>query len=89
MSLVIWLFDYVRKKMKKQNCRQPAMRVNEAVAMATQSHMYVNVVNFDTDSHANRIEDFDGPVIKTDRLIKAFAGGRVSNVYSGTIVWKW
>ncbi len=91
--LVTWLFE-------REN-RQSAIRVSEAVAMTTQRQAHTNVVNFDTDSHAigldnrcsacisNRIEDFDGPVTKTDKTIKAFAGGRVSNVYTGTIVWKW
>ena len=91
--LVTWLFE--------QENRQSAMRVSEAVAMTTQRQAHTNVVNFDTDSHAigldnrcsacisNRIEDFDGPVTKTNKTIKAFAGGRVSNVYTGTIVWKW
>jgi len=63
--------------------------------------IYVNVVNFDTDSSAigldnrctaciaNRSEDFDGPVTKTDRTVRAFASGRVANVYTGTVVWKW
>ena len=91
--LVTWLFE--------QKNRQSAMRVSEAVAMTSQPQIRANVVNFDTDSHAigldnrctacisNRIEDFDGPVTKTNKTIKAFAGGRVSNVYKGTIVWKW
>ena len=91
--LVTWLFE--------QNGRQSMIRVSEAVAMATQPQARANVVNFDTDSHAigldnrctacisNRIEDFDGPVTKTNKTIKAFAAGRVSNVYTGTIVWTW
>ena len=99
--LVTWLFDNIWKRMRKQNGGQSAMRVNEAVAMATQPHIYANVVNFDTDSHAiglddrctacisNWIEDFDGQVTKTNRTIKAFAGGRVPNVYPGTVLWKW
>ena len=87
------------------NDRQLVTRVNEAVAMSTQKSVQpqicVNVKNFDTDSHAigldnrctacisNRIEDFDCPVTRTDRTIRAFAGGKVANVYTGTIVWKW
>ena len=99
--LVTWLFDNIWRRSREQNGGQSTMRVNEAVAVATQPHIYGDVVNLDTDSHAigldnrctaclsNRIKDFDGPVTKTNRTIKAFAGGRVSNVYSGTIVWKW
>ena len=95
----------ITKGRRKHNGRQLVIRVNEAVAMSTQKsdqpQIYVNVVKFDTDSHAigldnrctacisNRIEDFEGPVTKTDRTIRAFAGGRVANVYTGTIVWKW
>jgi len=86
------------------NGRHLVTPVNKAVAMLTQKsdqpQIYVNMVNFDTYSNAigldnrstacisNRIEDFDGPVTKTDRTIRAFAGGRVANVYTGTIVWK-
>ena len=93
------------RERSKHNGGQLVTRVNEAVAMSTQKpvqpQIYVNVVNFDTDSNtigldnrctaciSNRIEDFDGPVTKTDRTIRAFAGGRVANVYTGTIVWKW
>jgi len=85
--------------------RQLVTRVNEALAMLTQKsvqpQIYVNVVHFDTDSStigldnrctayiSNRIEDFDGPVTKTDRTNRAFAGGRVGNAYTGTVVWKW
>ena len=56
---------------------------------------------FDTDSKAigidNRcsacishdINDFVGPVHKSDKVISAFGGQRQMKVYSGTIVWRW
>ena len=85
--------------------RQLHIRVNEAVAMVTQDPRFprnhLKQVRFDTDSHvigldnrcsaciSNKLEDFEGPVQKTNRTIKAFAGEKVTNVYTGTIVWSW
>ena len=85
--------------------RQLNQRVNEAVAMVTQDPRFsckqLKKVKFDSYSLAigldnrcsawifNKLEDFDGPITKTNRTIKAFAGERVINVYSGTIIWKW
>ena len=55
---------------------------------------------FDTDSAAvgidnhctacifNDINDFVGPLSKTDRKIKGFGGSRTTNMQLGTIVWK-
>ena len=79
--------------------------MNEAVAMATQDprlpRKRIREVTFDTDSNAigfdnrcsacisNKIEDFEGPVKLTNRTIKAFAEGKVANVYSRTLVWNW
>ena len=85
--------------------RQLHTRVNEAVAMVTQDPRFprnhLKQVRFDTDSHvigldnrcsaciSNKLEDFEGPVQKTNRTIKAFAGEKVTNVYTGTIVCSW
>ena len=68
--LVTWLFDNKWKRMRKQSGRQSTTRVNEAVAMATQPHIYANVVNFDTDSHA----------IGLDKLRAYPTGSKISTV---------
>ena len=56
---------------------------------------------FDTDANAigidnrcsaclsNDINDFIGPVTKTNRRIKGFGGEALMDVYMGTIIWKW
>ena len=58
-------------------------------------------VLFDTDTKAigieNRcsacishdIDDFVGPVHKSDKVISAFGGRQQMRVYKGTIVWSW
>jgi len=63
--------------------------------------VHVNIANFDTDSQligvdnrcsaciSHDIKDFEGPVRKVNRSIKGFGGTRISDVSSGTIVWKW
>ena len=55
---------------------------------------------FDTDANAieidnrcsaclsNDINDFIGPVTKTNRRIKGFGGEALMDVYMGTIIWK-
>jgi hypothetical protein len=73
-----------------------------AVAMqASGSGGYDNMAMFDTDSSqigvhnrctgciSHKIEDFEGPLIKSNQSIKGFGGTRTANIMIGTIVWKW
>lgn len=65
------------------------------------AHRYQNVAIFDTDSKGvgidNRcsacisddIDDFEGAVHETDRVIKGFGGTRTTGVKVGTLKWKW
>jgi len=73
-----------------------------AVAMASTSGANgQKMAIFDTDSATigvdNRcsacissvLDDFDGPVEDTNRVIKGFGGSKTANVMKGTLVWKW
>ncbi len=72
-----------------------------AVAMQANGGLDDNQTAFDTDSApigidnrctgciSNRIEDFEGPLQKSNRVIKGFGGTRTRNVMIGTIVWRW
>ena len=72
-----------------------------AIAMQAGSYANENQIQFDTDSEpigidnrctgciSHKIEDFDGPLIESDRSIKGFGGSRTTNVKIGTITWKW
>ena len=56
---------------------------------------------FDTDSESigidnrcsacisNKVEDFIGQLIASNRTIKGFGGNHIRNIMSGTIMWKW
>ena len=74
-----------------------------AFCFATQAkaNKHDNIVRFDTDSAKvgidNRcsacishvIEDFEGPMIDTTRVIKGYGGTKTYNLKMGTLVWKW
>ena len=59
------------------------------------------VIRFDTDSGPlgvdNRcsgcissfVEDFEGPLYESGRIIKGFGGSRTHGVMTGTLAWKW
>ncbi len=71
------------------------------VAMQASKGIHDNAVSFDTDSApvgvdnrctgciSNRIEDFEGPLIESNRSIKGFGGSTTKNIMIGTIAWKW
>jgi hypothetical protein len=78
------------------------MLVFAAVAMqASGTISQQNKIHFDTDSEpigidnrctgciSHRIEDFDGPLVNSNRSIKGFGGSKTLNVKIGTISWKW
>lgn len=73
-----------------------------ALAMQARSaNAYENSMAFDTDSGpigidnrctaciSHRIEDFEGQLYDSNRVIKGFGGTRTQNVKMGTIKWKW
>jgi hypothetical protein len=75
-----------------------------AVAMQAngmQSQYQETMVTFDTDSVpigidnrctgciSNRIEDFEGPWVESNRAIKGFGGSRTTGIMIGTLAWKW
>jgi hypothetical protein len=68
-----------------------------AVAMQASEGSNDNSVTFDTDSApvgvdnciSNQIEDFEGPLLESNRSIKRFGGSRTNKVMIGTISWKW
>ena len=59
------------------------------------------LTKFDTDSSSigidnrcsgcisHRVEDFEGPLMDTNKTIRGFGGSRLSNIKMGTIRWKW
>jgi hypothetical protein len=59
------------------------------------------MVTFDTDSvpigvdnrctgcNSNRIEDFEGPMVESNRAIKGFGGSRTTGIMIGTLAWRW
>ena len=67
----------------------------------TQRSTGARITNFDMDSLnigvdnrcsdciSHRVEDFEGPLIKTIKSIRGFGGSRVHNLKMGTIRWKW
>ena len=71
-----------------------------AVAMQAHGPQQNASIPFDTDSEpigvdnrcsgciSHRIEDFDGPLIDSNRSIKGFGGSRMKGVKMGTITWK-
>ncbi len=73
-----------------------AMAMQAKAAYATQPETH-----FDTDSGPlgidNRcsgcissfVEDFEGPLQESGRVIKGFGGTRTRNVMTGTIIWNW
>jgi hypothetical protein len=76
-----------------------------AVAMqanGVQSNYLETMVTFDsTDSVpigvdkrcmgciSNRTEDFEGPMIESNRAIKGFGGSRTTGIMIGTLAWRW
>ena len=76
-----------------------AMCVMAAVSMTAKTAQQLPPLCFDTDSFpirvdncatatiSNRIEDFDGPLSKSNQKIKGI-GGSIGNVQRGTIKWR-
>ena len=68
--------------------------------MASTSMANTSNVNFDTDLYkigidnrvsaciSHKVEDFDGPLHETNKVIKGIAGTRVTRVKKGTIKWR-
>jgi hypothetical protein len=80
----------------------PLMIFTAILAMnAKSSNIHNNRINFDTDSEpigvdnwctgciSHHIEDFEGPLNDSERIIKGFGGSRTLNVKIGTLVGKW
>ena len=77
--------------------------INALPVMALQLKVgtYTNNIRFNTDSApividngctaciSHVAQDFDGPLIDSNRTIKGFAGSQTKNVKIGTLVWKW
>jgi hypothetical protein len=93
-----------RKTTRKWSRLRQIVAFETTIMTATNSRgesVHDNFIRFDTDSASigidnrasacisHRIEDFDGPVHKVNRAIKGFGGERTTNVFIGTIVWKW
>ncbi len=87
---------------RKHHKSSIAILVFAAVAMqASGTISQQSKAHFDTDSEpigidnrctgciSHRIEDFDGPLVDSNRSIKGFGGSKTSNVKIGTISWKW
>jgi hypothetical protein len=49
----------------------------------------VGVDNRCTGCISNRIEDFEGPMIESNRAIKGFGGSRTTGIMIGTLAWRW
>jgi hypothetical protein len=86
----------------KKGSRMVALVAFTAVAMqASGSVIHHNTVMFNTDSEpvgidtrctgciSHKIEDFEGPLVKSNRSIKGFGRSRTNNIMIGTIAWKW
>jgi hypothetical protein len=79
-----------------------ALMTFTTVAMQTSgSDVYDNAAMFDTDSASvgmdnrcmgcisHKVNNFEGPQVKSNRSIKGFGGTQTNNVMIGTIAWKW
>ena len=67
--------------------------------MSAQVDKYTNLATFDTDSVlvgidnrcsaciSHDIDDFEGPLVDSNKTIKGFGGTRTTNLKMGTIVW--
>jgi hypothetical protein len=95
-------YRITRNSQNVRSTKLGAIMVFAAVAMSTQrTTHHDNKVVFDTDAEpigidnrctgciSHRIEDFDGPLIDSNRAIKGFGGSKTTNVKIGTITWKW
>jgi hypothetical protein len=49
----------------------------------------VGVDNRCTGCVSNRIEDFEGPMVESNRATKGFGGSRTTGMMIGTLAWKW
>jgi ribosomal protein L40E len=49
----------------------------------------IRVKNQCTGCISHQIEDFDRPLVDSNRAIKGFGGSKTTNVKIGTINWKW
>ena len=80
--------------------RQRSLVVNESRAKKIKN-VSSRTVLFDSDAKqigidnrcsaciSHYINDFVGPVVKSNKVIKSFGGQKHMNVYKGTIVWSW
>ena len=80
--------------------RQRSLVVNESRAKKIKN-VSSRTVLFDSDAKqigidnrcsaciSHDINDFVGPVVKSNKVIKSFGGQKHMNVYNGTIVWSW
>jgi hypothetical protein len=80
------------------------MKAFTAVAMqanCVQSNYLETMVTFDANSvpvgvdnrctgcTSNRIEDFEGPMVESNRATKGFGGSRTAGMMTGTLAWRW
>ena len=90
-----------QRKHRTKSKRYGLLAIAAIAMQAKGSHIHENRIHFDTDSEpigidnrctgciSHKIEDFDGPLIESNRAIKGFGGSRTANVKIGTITWKW
>ena len=91
----------VRKRLRDKGGMSKALFVYAAIAMSAATPHPTTATRFDTDSGpvgidnrctaciSHQIEDFSDVPQATNRVIKGVGGAKLSNVMSGTIVWKW
>lgn len=91
----------IRTNLQKQGGIAKALFLYAAIAMSASAAQTATTTRFDTDSGpigvdnrctaciSHRIEDCVDVPQATNRVIKGVGGAKLSNVMTGTIIWKW
>ena len=91
----------VREHIQRRGGMKHAILICSAIAMSATAQGMSSSLRFDTDSGplgidsrctaciSHRTEDFIGVPQETNKVIKGVGGARLSNVMTGTILWRW